>query len=374
MAANITANIVESMVDGQARLIIAGLPDTAFGRNAKLKLELKVKVKKSRGVDSSLTLQEHDFQVTGPQIEVDLGDALQRVYGYTGKRIDIDLNTHITIDDGILFDTQLHTEIERQLLRSPPPSVDADTLIEPPDKYNFRANLRAIPARNRMFVIVLSLASTLFIAVNSLLGVHDEFSPSSNVYFYDHIGSDGSESPMMKSLAGSGGLGLVLWLAIRTQLRKYMKFELRPAARLPRRGTRLVVRDLVHGVSRVALEKAQLRIVAVNLERGQYKDGSGTKERTVSFANPVRGVLLYEQYLPYVPAHSPLETYLEGEVDFELMFETLFPPVSIGSNHGIGLRWEIQLIHPQFVDQELIGDNGALEFEDFIPNAARPAA
>ena len=87
------------------------------------------------------------------------------------------------------------------------------------------------------------------------------------------------------------------------------------------------------------------------------------------FPDCARGVLIYEQYLPLIPAHTPVENYLEGELDFEEMFEVLYPPLMTGANHGIDLRWEIQLVHPLFVDQELVCPCAGLAFADFTPKA-----
>lgn len=369
MSTPISARFDETSGSDKARLVIEGLPVDAVGRNAELELRLHVNTKRSRGKDETRSIQSEQFKVTGSRHEMPLNESLNRLYSHTGRHIDIDIQVHVEIDDGLIFDTKLHTEAERQLLRSPAPKEDAEKLIEPPDAYNFRANLRAIPPRNRMIVMVLSIVGSILIGVNSLLGVHDEFVPESGTFFYDHSGSDGSESPMMKSLFGSGGLGLTVWLAIRAQLRRYMSFESGPHRPFPRRGERRLARDLIRGKARVALEKTRLRVVAVNDEKGQYEEGSGTKRRTVSFATPFRGVVIYDQYLPYIPAHAAVESYLEGELDFEEMFEVLYPPLLTSSTHGIDLRWEIQLLHPQFVDQELKCSCDGLVFEDFLPRS-----
>lgn len=369
MSTTLTARFEESMTGAGARLVFEGLPANAIGRSADVELRLKVKTKRNRGIDENKCVLSEKFKVTGARHEMPIGDRLYELYSHTGEKIDLDIEVHVEIDDGFIFDTKLHTDIERQLLRSPTPNKNAAELIEPPDKYDFRANLRAIPPKNRMIVTVLGLIGSILIGINSLLGLHDEFSPASGIYFYDHVGSDGSESPMMKSLAGSGGLGLTIWLAIRAQLRRYMKIELKPGLKFPRRGERWQARDLIRGSARVPLEKTRLRVVAVNDEKGQYEEGSGTKKRTVSFAHPFRGVLIYEQYLPFIPAHTPVESYLEGELDFEEMFEVLYPPLMTSTTHGIDLRWEVQLVHPLFVDQELACPCTGLAFADFMPKA-----
>lgn len=367
MSSALIARFEESLTGAGARLILEGLPKTAIGRSAKVELRLVVDTTRSRGIDATRTIQSSAIKITATRMDVPLANALQQLYSFSGNQIDMDLKVHVEIDDGFIFDTKMHTEIERALLRSPAPSEDAATLMEPPDAFDFRANLKAIPARNRLIVMVLSVIGSILIGINSLLGLHDQFAPNSGVYFYDHVGSDGSESPLMKSLAGSGGLGVALWMAIRAQLRRYMTIKLNAGRRFPRRGERWPARDLIHGKARVPLEKTVLRLIAVNRENGQYEEGQGTKKRTVSFSKPFRGALIYEQYLPFIPANAPVESYLDGEVDFESMFEILYPPLMASSTHGIDLHWEVQLIHPLFVDQELICSCVGLAFEDFLP-------
>jgi hypothetical protein len=155
----------------------------------------------------------------------------------------------------------------------------------PRDRFSFIANLRAIPAKSRAIVLWLVIVGLPVIALNAVVGVRDQFVPDSQVWFYDHRGDDGSESPLMKALMGSGGVGMALWLAIRRQLQKYMRFEARlPVAGQITRGSRCRVADMIEGVARVPLQQARVRVVAFNREHGQYTatEGSGKNKRFVT--------------------------------------------------------------------------------------------
>ena len=48
------------------------------------------------------------------------------------------------------------------------------------------------------------------------------------------------------------------------------------------------------------------------------------------------------------------------------MFAALYPPLETDKHHGMEVVWEVQLLHPDFVDQELSGDTGSLRYEDFL--------
>jgi len=120
------------------------------------------------------------------------------------------------------------------------------------------------------------------------------------------------------------------------------------------------------GRSRVPLEDITLRIVACNMEKGQYVRGSGSNQRTVSFSEPVRGVLLYEKCVNHIPNRVQIRNYFDEEISFKSMFEILYPPYMASPTHGIDVYWEIQLLHPEFVDQELIAPTKHFRYEDFL--------
>ena len=303
------------------------------------------------------------MSVPNPNVRKKLG----RGYAYTGNQIEIFIETELKVDDGMIFDTKVAGAHRLKVLDKPEISGNAKELAEPKDRVNFFANIKAIPPKARMITLALVFVGGIVALVNSMLGLHDQFVPESQTYFYSHSDSDGDgQSPLMNSLALSGGLGAAIWFAMRRQLRKYMKFEAKPAPGQITPDTRIAAADLIDGKARVPLEGATFRIVAYNRELGKYTRGSGTNQRTVSFATPARAVVLYEQYLPHVPAHTPLSGVLEGSVEFAPLFAALYPPQLIGSNHGIDVHWEIQLIHPKFVDHEVVISNSAFEYEHFL--------
>lgn len=120
----------------------------------------------------------------------------------------------------------------------------------------------------------------------------------------------------------------------------------------------LPVGRLLDGRPTVDVERPRLRIVACNLERGQYKRGSGTDVRTVSFSEPIGAVVLYDRQIERWPVGRPLEYAFEGDVDFGPAFAALLPPVAVGEDHGIGIRLEAQLVVPDLLDVELEGPTG----------------
>jgi hypothetical protein len=48
------------------------------------------------------------------------------------------------------------------------------------------------------------------------------------------------------------------------------------------------------------------------------------------------------------------------------MFRALYPPLMVTSDSGLDLAWQVQLLHPEFVDQALPGPTSNLRFADFL--------
>ncbi|HQW81520.1 MAG: hypothetical protein IPO95_00400 [Rhodanobacteraceae bacterium] len=336
---------------------LSGIAANLVGHDAVLSLRLRVDVKRSSGVDANKQVFEQAVKVTATQLRVPIASTLIQGYRYKGHKIDIEMVAKLRVDDGVIFDTTLEAPVDAPLLTPQGDAAQAAKWVEPPDQYSLAANLRALSPKDRFIAKVLLGIAGVLGGGNAAIGMHDQVVPESSAIWYDQHGSDGSESPAMKSLAGSGVLGAGLWLVLRARLRRYMRISLTAAVSTPRRGERIAARMLVEGEARVPLERSTLRVVAANRENGQYTERSGKETKTRKFQEPVQAVVLFEQFLPLIPAGAPLSDHLDGDVDFDPIFTDLMPPLMAGENHGIDLVWEVQLLHPDFVDQELQGPN-----------------
>ena len=357
---------LETLENGDALVKVKVLDEKYLGHHASFSLVAEVEVKDRRGIDQEKILFKKAFLLSNREYQFEIPAASLKVYSYKGGMIEIKLHTRLKIDDGFLFDTKISEQQQLSLGIKPQVSNNAKAMVDPKDRFNFFANLKAIPSRNRVYTLALSIVGIGLIALNALLGVVDQFSAPGSTLFYDHSNADGEyESPLLKALMSCGLLGAVLWFLIKKQLQKYMQFHFGKVPASIRRGHSLEMARLVKGKPRVALKDVTLRVVACNMEKGQYKRGSGTSERTVSFEEPVRAVLLYEKTQPLVPAHTPLSLYFNESLSFDPMFEVLYPPLELSSSHGMGVHWEVQLLHPKFVDHELIGV-ARFHYEDFL--------
>ncbi len=353
--------------ESRVRCVIT-VPDSSLhGHKAELRVRRKVLVKDSRPVNASEVLFRREIESLQPTNEIVIHRASLQAYTYRGEHIDIEVESEIEIDDGVIIDTTVTEQEEMALGGKPTVSNDAKGIVEPKDAFDFITNFKAIPPRNKAITAVLLFVGGIVIAINTLVGAHDQFKPDLQTWFYDHRDSDGdSESPIQKSLVGSGIVGAGIWLAVKRQLRKYMTFEICNVPGQVGRSATFRAGSVLRGRARVDLNDVRLRVVACNMEKGQYKRGSGTKERTVSFKEPVRAVVLYDQLIPLIPAGAPVESYFSGEIAFEPMYQALYPPQAVSSSHGIAVYWEVQLIHDALVDQELVGPVECFAWKDFL--------
>lgn len=364
---------VERDADGVCVVAEARAPGIA-GKQAELRVVQCARVKRGSPVHKQRTLYSRKFRLGDGSARFPLGAALDDVFAYRGGDLDLLLKVEVEVDDGLFFDTEIEHDLSAHgdlPARAAAPAAHKE-VHSPSDRFDFLANLRAIPPKARLLVLWLLLLGGPVVVANALVGARDQFVPESRAWFYDHSDSDGeSESPLFKALAGSGAIGFALWMAIRQQLKQYMRFEAKlPAGLVLRRGARCRPEEIVSGQARVPLQQATLRLVAYNREHGQYtkqeKSGNSTRTVTRSFSTDARGIVLYQQLLAYVPANAPLAGMLSGEVSFDALFDALYPPVRIDGSHGLSLCLEAQLLHPEYVDQDVVLADPALEVASFF--------
>jgi hypothetical protein len=365
MANKLAARVVHD-IGGAPYLELTANDAALVGKPARIEFVAHGDVTRGGGIDVSRTLDSAAVTLSA-QTRVPLPPGALTLYRYDGRQLRMGLRATVYVNDGILFDTTESFDLDCPWFERDCAARDVAKDVDPPDTFNFMRNLRAIPHAARIKVIAMTIVGGLVIGVNLLVGTHDQFVPESRTFFYDHSGSKGkSESPLEKALAGSGAFGLGLWFAIRAQLRRYLKLELRKPSPIAR-DTRVPARDLIAGVPHVAIDFAKVRVVAYNRERGRYQQKSNKKTETKSFSSPVRAVCLYEQDVMHLGAGAALASQLSGDIDFGRVYEELLPPLLIDPHTGIDVHWELQFLHKDFVDHEITGADDVFDPALFHP-------
>lgn len=337
----------------------------------KYRLLCKVKVHKSRAINREEVLLEKSIATTSGETvyDIEIPTSSLETYTYSGNHIDVELHSVLIVDDGILFDTKIKDKHELPLIDKPEISESAKKLVEPKDTYSFFANLKALSPQRRVLTslaVFLGFGSALAFAV---VGIHDQLAVEQDVWLFSHVSSSSKQqSPWVGGVVPAIFLIIGTWAIIHWQLKKYISVQWSPALpQLIKPGTGYPVGELFQAKSRVDLEDMTLRIVACNMECGQYRRKSGKRTRTVSFRKPVRGVVLFEKTIKRVRANTPINAWFAtDDVSFDEMFRVLYPANMLGDSHGLDVYWELQFLHPEFVDRELVGESKHFRYQDFI--------
>lgn len=350
------------------RLVLEVLDPKLRGHDAKVRVVQRFEVLKGNGVDVENELLDASVKLEAAH-DWALDHNLEHSYSHEGKALKIEIVAHLHVDDGVIIDTRLSVP----LVLAPPlrgnPEPGLEQAINPKDQWSWIQSFRAIDAKQRLHVVLLMVIGVPVMLFNLAVGWHDETVPESQAWFYDQSGyKDGrrtSESPFMKSLMGSGGLGAAIGGMILAALRSYAKIELRQPRRPLKRDTRIPARELVSGKARVPLRGARLRVVAFNVECGKTREKNKNKTVERHFEQPFRAVILFDHPLLPIPAQAEIADFVGNDpIDFGRMFSVLFPPQMQGT-HGIELRWELQLLVPDLLDHEIKGAPLQLDPREF---------
>ena len=346
----------------------------------------RLEVRDPSGIDEDRTLHKQRLVPGTGAVDALLPKDLA-AFDYHGQQIALRLTLRLTDVTGkTLAELRLRTEEGGLVGTRPKLAESPQALMNPEDKYSFFANVMALPMSQRLSVLGLTSVLWLAAATNLAVGAHDQFRaeapltemqrlnltlahrndelarPRVQPFFYT---KGRRRLPMLDAVKLSLSLALLAALMSQRNLPRYGDFHI--FERLPalRPGTRIALRRLLRGKSHADLYNVTVRVVAANLECWRRKAGRGEKQEK-EIRTAVRAVKLYEKNLAYVPAGTPLGDVLKDEVDFTPMFRALYPPLIVSEGHGLDLAWQVQLLHPEFVDQILPGPTSGLRFADFL--------
>ncbi|MEO0601432.1 MAG: hypothetical protein AAF211_08355, partial [Myxococcota bacterium] len=315
-------------------LVVEGLDPSVVGREATVEVVHTVTVHDSRPVNESQVIWSDTVTLEATDLILPITLSSPVRYAWDGPQVTVDVVVTLKFPSSGWFSSD---EVLAQAVAGLPrlargrESSDPQ-LMEPKDTWSFELAVQSLgPAARQKVATQLGL----FVA-GSVAGLTFALWTGWCMLLFVWV---------VGSLIG----GKIVYDRVMEELRGYAQLAwgfvppLDPESVVP-------LRKLLDGVPRIDIERPILRIVACNVERGQYKRGSGTDVRTVSFEEPVGVVVLYESEIPRWTEGTPLSEAFVGEVDFGVAFRELAPPQSVGPDHGIGLRWEAHLIVPDLVD------------------------
>ncbi|MEE3371255.1 MAG: hypothetical protein VX346_18115 [Planctomycetota bacterium] len=349
------------------------LKPNSIGRNATLSVNCEVRVKDSRPLNSNKVLYTKSFTTSSAVMDVKMPVRFGDAYSYRGHQIDVAITLKLHVNDGWIFDSKAEDILPKQAFQRPAvTAIPTKALTDPEDVYSLNRSFGAISAGQRTKT-VMALLGAAILTVAILAGTA-AFMVSGIDGGFDEITRMINRRPGAVIILVPLGLPLIVVLFVaavyirrllRRQLRAYMTFEQQASLRIDKYRS-YSISELVRGKSRIPLNNARLRVVACNIEKGQYRRGYGTNQRTVSFGTPVNGLLLYDETVEQIPARTEIGLSFPGTVEFDDMFRQLYPPQMIGPKHGLQVHWEVQLLLEDLVDHEMIGGANSTRYADFL--------
>ena len=330
-----------------------------MGKKAEFTLDLASDVHDSDPVNDETNLYTDKFVVDRTEYELEIPTDSFECFTYKGTHASIVLRANLKVDDAwILRDSQVSRTTQFKLVdaRSGSRGGDATDVIDPFDTVQFGKNFDALSSGRKMGFILMSLFCVLgFLGESCLMWVSFSQAEDGIVIAVVFI---------ISLLVAT----VCLWVWQKNSFfRSYINVTLRPIPDITR-NTCLPISQLVSGKSKIDLKNMTLRVVACNMEMGQYIRGTGSNRRTVSFEEPVRPIILYSERVSHIPARQEIGNHFPGEVDFGPMFKALYPPLEISESHGLAVYWEVQLLHDEFIDHELKGPAHKIVESGFFVN------
>lgn len=325
-----------------------------MGKKAEFTLDLASDVHDSYPVNDAKKIFTHNFTVDRTEYQLKIRTDSFDGFTYKGTYASIVLRANLKVDDAwVLKDSEVSRTVQLKLVDARTGGVgDASAVIDPFDKVQFSKNFNALPSGRKLVLVLMSLLCVIAWVLGSIAiwKMRDSDDPSGAIFGIIVF-------TVVVCL-------LLVWLK-NSQFKTYMKVTLQPMPAITR-NTRLQISQLISGKSEVDLKNMTLRVVACNMEKGQWVRGSGKNRGTQNFEEPVRPIILYSEKVSRIPREQELGDHFPGEVDFGPMFKTLYPPLKISGTHGLAVYWEVQLLHDEFMDHELKGPSDRIKVTDFF--------
>ena len=325
-----------------------------MGKKAEFTLDLASDVHDSDPVNDAKKIFTHNFTVDRTEYQLKIRTDSFDGFTYKGTYASIVLRANLKVDDAwVLKDSEVSRTVQLKLVDARTGGVgDASAVIDPFDKVQFSKNFNALPSGRKLVLVLMSVLCVIAWVLGSIA-------------IWKMRNSNESGDAIWGTIVFTDVVCLLLVWLKNSQFKTYMKVTLQPMPAITR-NTRLQISQLISGKSEVDLKNMTLRVVACNMEKGQWVRGSGKNRGTQNFEEPVRPIILYSEKVSRIPREQELGDHFPGEVDFGPMFKTLYPPLKISGTHGLAVYWEVQLLHDEFMDHELKGPSDRIKVTDFF--------
>lgn len=247
--------------------------------------------------------------------------------------------------------------------------LNAKSILEPKDEYSVQVNLDTILSKHRSTAVFYMILGVIFIAAILWVGVHDQFSIKDSYWLFPSTDWGRKAGlfnpPIMKSIAVNFFVFFFFWWIISIELKSYILDLKVNWPECIRDVDTIDLEELLDGKISCDVQNVTLRIVAGNYEKSNYYDVLGKSSNSTNQA--IAGVILFSKKLDCIKKGSRLIDYLKGEtLNLQEAFDQLLPPLVFDNDNGVFFHWELQVIHHDLLDHEVIGATKAVCFGGFL--------
>ncbi len=327
-------------------------------KELELEFFLKTNVKSSHPVNNQKTIWKKTIQMTSLTELVYIDLYKDEFYSYKWEYLDIDLFIKAKLD-GILFFDKIKVKKIAHFINSKKETVGiGKRALYPDDDFNFRENFQILPKKKKRLLIIWASISLLVFPLAYVCWF----------VFWPGIIE-------MKHFFFLSGLSIIIAFIVRLAMLNYLnqyleiKFDTKWLNKVEY-GKAYQLHDFISGRSLVDIENLTVKIIAYNLEKGQHREknysSSSNRKKTVNHKNEVEIIMIHEETVWNINKDTDISQKFRKSFQFNTMFDSLHPPLSISSTHWVDICWDIQFIHDKYTDKTISWSTDIFNYKDFL--------
>ena len=247
--------------------------------------------------------------------------------------------------------------------------LNAKSILEPKDEYSVKISLDTLLSEHRRTAIFYMIFGAICMGVLLWIGWHDQLADDGGHWLFPSTGWGRRGAifnpPIVKALCVNIFVFAFFWWLISVELKSYILDLKVNWPECVRDIETIDLEELLDGKISCDVKNVTIRIVAGNYEKSSYYEFLAKRQN--STITPITGVILFSKKLDYIKKGSQLIDYLKGEkLNLQGVFDQLLPPLVFDNNNGVFFHWELQVIHEDLMDHEIVDANKPICFERFL--------
>lgn len=300
--------------------------------------------------NKKVEIDKGKISIESPTLTLVVNEPIDKYYSYEGEKIKMYFTLEYSTSGHILNRT--NAEIEIPDLNKYTPQQEGENVPEVTLAHKIRhrgilALYQNLPLINRIMLILYVISGLAILGYIFYLGYIE--SPSIHIKR-----SDAPQAIIIVAVV----FGILITASLRETF-KIAKFTLKQTEIT--KNSRIPLSQIFTAIHKTTLNEVYLRVIAENWEQGTYKNPSsfshpGRPQLPIVAEKKIRSVLLFEKKIDFIKAGEKIENYFPETVEFNKIFEKLYPNCLIMGN-GLELKWYVEILTPTTQTIRLVDNN-----------------